>query len=102
MAELWATLLPILLADVLNPVLFAFMVYAAGTQQPLANSSAILAGHTAAYFGAGLILLFAADSITQRLANPQTIDIVIELPIGLALLWAALRSRSDTGKRPFR
>jgi len=36
MAELWASLLPILLADVLNPVLFAFMVYAAGTQQPLA------------------------------------------------------------------
>ena len=100
MAELWATLLPILLADAVNPVLFAFMVYAAGTQQPLANSSAILAGHTLAYFSAGLVLLFAAGSITERLANPQTIDIVIELPIGIALLWAAMRSRSDTGKRP--
>lgn len=100
MTELWAALLPVLLADVVNPVLFAFMVYAAGTRQPLANSSAILAGHTAAYFSAGLVLLFAAESITRRLANPQTMDIVIELPIGLALLWAALRSRSDTGKRP--
>jgi cytochrome c biogenesis protein CcdA len=100
MAELWATLLPILLADVLNPVLFAFMVYAAGTQQPLANSSAILLGHTLAYFSAGLVLLYAAEAITERLANPQTIDIVIELPIGIALLWVALRSRSDTGKRP--
>lgn len=100
MAELWATLLPILLADVVNPVLFAFMVYAAGTRQPLANSSAILFGHTLAYFSAGLVLLYAAETITQRLANPKTIDIVIELPIGIALLWAALRSRSDTGKRP--
>ena len=100
MAELWATLLPILLADVLNPVLFAFMVYAAGTQQPLTNSSAVLAGHTLAYLGAGLVLLFAADSITARLANPQMLDFVIQLPIGIALLWAALRSRSDTGKRP--
>jgi len=100
MSELWAALLPILLADAVNPVLFAFMVYAAGTQQPLLNSSAILAGHTLAYLSAGLVLLFAAGSITERLANPQTVDIVIELPIGIALLWAALRSRSDTGKRP--
>jgi cytochrome c biogenesis protein CcdA len=100
MPELWATLLPVLLADVLNPVLFAFMVYAAGTKQPLANSSTILAGHTVAYFSAGLVLLFAAGRITERLANPQTVDFVIELPIGIALLWAALCSRSDTGKRP--
>lgn len=100
MIELWTALLPILLADVVNPVLFAFMVYAAGTRQPLANSTAMLLGHTAAYFAAGVVLIFAIDSIANRLANPQPIDFLIETPVGLALLWVALRSRSDQGKRP--
>lgn len=31
MPDPWALLLPILLADLLNPVLFAIMVYAVGT-----------------------------------------------------------------------
>jgi hypothetical protein len=50
MSDIWPSLVPILLADVVNPVLFAFMVYAAGTDRPIANSSALLLGHTVAYF----------------------------------------------------
>ena len=54
MYEIWLSLGPILLADVVNPVLFAFMVYAVSTQRPIINSTAILLGHTLAYFSAGL------------------------------------------------
>jgi hypothetical protein len=42
MLDLWAVLIPILLADIVNPVLFAFMVYAVGTDRPLGNSIAAL------------------------------------------------------------
>jgi len=98
--EIWAVLLPILLADVVNPVLFAFMVYAAGTNRPVALSSAMLLGHTAAYFGAGVILAVFMEKIAAYFANPHTVDFVIGFILGLALIWLAFASRKDTGKRP--
>lgn len=98
--EIWTVLFPILLTDVVNPVLFAFLVYAAGTQRPVLLSSAMLAGHTAAYFGAGIVLALFMGKIADYLANPNTVDFAIELVLGVVLLWLAFRTRKDTGKRP--
>jgi len=98
--ENWGLLLPILLSDVLNPVLFTFMVYAAGTRRPVIASGAMLLGHTAAYFVGGIVIAIGLERISERLANPLTIDFVIEFIIAVVLLWLALRSRKDTGKRP--
>ena len=100
MPDIWTTLIPILLADVLNPVLFAFMVYAAGSDRPVAASSAVLLGHTAAYLAAGIALSFGLESLSERLANPKQIDFFIELAVGLVLLWVALKSRSAERKDP--
>jgi cytochrome c biogenesis protein CcdA len=100
MNELWAALIPILLADAVNPVLFAFLVYAAGKDQPVANSVSMLFGHTAAYFCAGILLALGMEQLMERLANPRRIDYFIQLIIGLALLWLAVGSRDNTGKRP--
>ena len=96
----WGILFPILLSDVLNPVLFTFMVYAAGSKRPVFISSAMLLGHTAAYMTCGVILAYSIEKLSARLANPQTIDFVIELVIACGLLWLVLRSRKDKGKRP--
>ena len=96
----WAILFPILLSDVINPVLFTFMVYAAGSKRPVATSSAMLLGHTAAYIISGVILADSIEQLSTRLANPLTIDFVIEFVIGCALLWLLLRMRKDSGKRP--
>ena len=93
-------LFPILLSDVLNPVLFAFMIYAVGSKRPVATSSAMLLGHTAAYMISGVILAYTIEKLSTRLANPQTIDFVIEFVIACALLWLVLRTRKDKGKRP--
>ena len=98
--EVWTVLFPILLTDVVNPVLFAFMVYAAGSNRPVLLSSSMLLGHTAAYFSAGIVLALFMESIAARLANPRVIDFVIELILGLALLWVAFGASKDTGKRP--
>ncbi len=96
----WAILFPILLSDVINPVLFTFMVYAAGSKRPVATSSAMLLGHTAAYIISGVILAYSIEQLSTRLANPLTIDFVIEFVIGCALIWLLLRMRKDSGKRP--
>ena len=96
----WGVLLPILLSDVLNPVLFTFMVYAAGSKRPVFISSAMLLGHTAAYMTSGVVLAYSIEQLSTRLANPQTIDFVIEFVIACGLLWLVLHSRKDKGKRP--
>ena len=96
----WGILLPILLSDVLNPVLFTFMIYAAGSKRPVATSSAMLLGHTAAYISFGVVLAYGIEQMSTRLANPKSIDFAIEFVIALALLWLVLRTRKDKGKRP--
>ena len=98
--EIWSVLFPILLTDVVNPVLFAFMVYAAGSPRPVLLSTSMLMGHTVAYFSAGVMLALFMEKITDYLANPHTIDFVIQFLIALVLLWLALLTRSDQGKRP--
>lgn len=71
MFELLPVLFPILLVDMLNPVLFAVMVFAAGSNRPVTNSAAILIGHTLAYFVAGILVSLGIEQATERLANPQ-------------------------------
>jgi cytochrome c biogenesis protein CcdA len=98
--EIWYVLFPILLTDIVNPVLFAFMVFAAASKRPVLISSSMLLGHTLAYFGAGIILALFMESITDFFANPRRIDFIIELILGGVLLWVAFGARKNTGKRP--
>jgi hypothetical protein len=93
MIETFGILIPFLIADVLNPVLFAFMVYAAGTQRPVVTSAAMLLGHTAAYFGAGIVIALGLEKITHYLANPSSIDYLI------ALSWDCCCSGSPCRRR---
>jgi cytochrome c biogenesis protein CcdA len=95
MFELVAKIVPILLVDFLNPVLFAMLVAAAGTSRPVANSSAMLAGHTLAYFGAGVAIALGFAQVAERLANPRAIDFALSAIIGVALLWMALRVKKE-------
>jgi cytochrome c biogenesis protein CcdA len=94
MLDLWAVLIPILLADVVNPVLFAFMVYAVGSDRPLTNAIAALLGHTIAYLAFGIALAMAFETITGWLSNPKPVDYWLGLLIGVLLIWVAWRARS--------
>ena len=93
MTELLAVIIPLLLVDALNPVLFAVLIYAAATPRPIANSSAMLLGHTLAYFVVGLLASVGVEKLSARLENPQPVDFVIEFILGIAFLYAALASR---------
>ena len=96
MIELLPKLIPLLVIDILNPVLFALLVVAVGTSRPYANSTALIAGHTAAYFLSGIVIALGLTQITARLNNPLPVDYVVELLLGLLLLWAALATRDGT------
>ena len=93
MIDLLPNLIPLLVIDVLNPMLFALMLVAIGTSRPFANSIAFLAGHTASYFVSGILIALGLDRILDRLNNPHPVDFVLELLVGLACLWAALAAR---------
>ena len=98
MNETWTVLIPILITDALNPVLFAFMVFAAGTSRPVVNSSAVLLGHTLAYVSAGVVLALGLERLTHRLLNPHHIDFILSLVVGFLLLWDAFKSGSKDKK----
>ena len=93
MLELIPPLVPLLLVDVLNPVLFALLIVAIGTDRPIAMSTAFLVGHTTAYFASGVAIALALEKVTSRLDNPLPVDFVIELLLGVFLVWAAVQSR---------
>jgi len=95
MIELLPLLVPLLLIDMLNPVLFAVLVFAAGSGRPVANSSAILIGHTLAYFIAGVAVSHGIEQVAERLANPQRIDFILSGVIGAGLLWMVVRTKKD-------
>jgi cytochrome c biogenesis protein CcdA len=95
MIELLAALLPILLVDVLNPVLFAILVFAAGSSRPVANATAILLGHTLAYFFAGIAISFGVEAIMDRLANPQRIDFMISAVVGVLLIVLVIPTKKN-------
>lgn len=90
---MFAALVPLLVVDVINPVLFALMIVAVGTNRPLTNSTALLAGHTFAYICSGIVIALALEQITERFNNPVPVDFLIELLIGLLCLWTAQAAR---------
>ncbi len=95
MTDLLVVLVPILLSDVANPVLFAFMVYLAAEPRGAWLSTMGLLGHTAAYFGSGLIIALAFTEITALVSEPGTISYVIGALLGAVLLWVAWESARE-------
>ena len=99
MIEVLAGLTPILLVDVVNPILFGFMVVAAGTSRPVLLSSSLLLGHTAAYVAAGIGLAMGLDTLIERLENPHDIDFLISLCLGLVCLALAIPAKQPAQKK---
>ena len=95
MFDLFTVVAPILLVDILNPVLFAMLVFAAGSSRPVGNSCAILAGHTIAYFAAGIVIALGMEQLAYRLENPQRIDFVISGLVGAGLLLMVLPTKKE-------
>lgn len=99
MFELFAYLVPIVVADALNPVLAAAVIFALGTPRPYRAAFWVLAGWFVVYFVAGIGLAAGLQRVTEVLANPRPIDFVIQTPIALALIWFAYTT-ARSGENP--
>ena len=91
MGSLILILIPILVADVVNPVLLAAVIFALGSKKPILNANAVLFGWLVLYFISGIILALGLEKISDFLANPRPIDFYIETVIGILLIWLAFR-----------
>lgn len=110
MFELWTVAFPILLVDVANPVLLASVIICATTNRPILHPMLLILGHSLSYLVFGLVLAYGLADVIEELLqpfwlwinNPEPIDFVIGLLIGVALVWAALRwktSPPDTSEK---
>lgn len=90
MYDLLPIVLPILITDVINPVLLAAIIFSLGSSKPFLNSAFILLGWFLLYFAAGIAIALGLDAVIELLANPRPIDFYIEIVIGLLLLWLGL------------
>lgn len=91
MIALVAILVPLLVVDVMNPVLLAAEVYCLGSRRPFANVAALLAGWTAVYLPAGVVIALGLDAVIDLLANPRPVDFAIQTVIAAGLLAFAWR-----------
>ena len=86
MIELIFKLIPILVTDVINPVLLAAVIFALGSNRPYLNSLTILLGWLTVYMISGIILALGLEAITGYLSNPRPIDYWIGIIVGIALI----------------
>ena len=91
MTEPLQAAIPFLLVDIMNPVLLALLVFATTAGRPVANSTAMLLGHTLTYFFAGVALSFAVERIALYLDNPGQSYYVISGILGLFFVWWGLQ-----------
>ena len=104
--DLWAIGLPILIADIANPVLLAGVILGLSAKRPIGTSCAVVIGHTVAYFMFGILIVFGlADLVadllsplTDILNNPEPWHYVAGLVIGLLLIVVAWRWRAAPPK----
>lgn len=105
MIEQLPILIPILLADIINPVLLAAVIYALGGRKPILFSSMVLMGWLIVYFGSGVLLAMGLESIVNFLNNPRPIDFYIESFVAILLLWFGVKllilSKAPAAKKDF-
>lgn len=91
MFQLLPVFIPILLADIINPVLLAAVIYALGGKKPIYYSLMILAGWLVVYFGSGVLLALGLEAMMEFINNPRTIDFYIEIVVAVLLIWFGIR-----------
>ena len=91
MLGLIAVLIPILVTDIINPVLFAAIIFGLGSRQPYLNATLMLLGWFVTYFVVGIVLALGLESIADFLNNPRPVDFYIETVVALLLIWLAVR-----------
>jgi len=91
MLELLPVFLPILLADIINPVLLAAVIFALGLRKPILLSGMVLMGWLLVYFGSGILIAIGLESILSFLNNPRPVDFYIEFLVAGLLFFFGIK-----------
>lgn len=83
--------LPILITDIINPVLLAAVVFALGSRRAFVNAWAVLFGWLIVYFSSGILLALGLEAILAFLENPRPIDFYIQLVVAGLLIWFGIK-----------
>ena len=85
--QLMLFILPLLLTDMINPILFVGVVYGLGSQKHLLNGTLVLFSFFVCYFLTGLILAEGVEYLTQVLHLSEDWDYAIEAFVAILLLY---------------
>lgn len=89
MGQLILILFPILIADILNPVLLAGTIFSLGSKHPLINSLAVLTSYLTTYFLAGVLIAVGLEQFENVFHIPQGFDYILELMVAALLFYIA-------------
>ncbi|MGE0634658.1 MAG: GAP family protein [Pseudobdellovibrionaceae bacterium] len=93
-------LLPILISDIINPVLLAGMIYGLGSQHPFVNTWIISLSFFLSYLAAGLLIAVGLEQLTEILQLTKDFDYTLEFILALLLLYFAWRMYSTENQYP--
>jgi len=103
MIELIIVLIPLLITDVVNPVLLTGVIYSLGSRKPYLNASSVLFGWFLIYFLAGIGIAIGFDALVDLLDNPKPIHFIIQIVVSILLFFFAaklIKSDGNKDKRP--
>lgn len=95
MINLIFVLIPILIADLLNPVLFGGAVYSLGSTRPVINASGVLLSFFVTYFLAGLFIAVSLETLSDYFHLPLGFDYVLELIVAVLLFYFAWKQYKE-------
>lgn len=100
MDQLILILIPILIADILNPVLLAGTIFSLGSKHPLINSLAVLGSFLATYFLSGIIIAVGLEKFENVFHLPPGFDYVLELLVAFLLFYMAYSTFKEGDTHP--
>ena len=89
MGQLFFILIPILIVDILNPVLLAGTIYSLGSRHPLMNALGVLGSYLATYFLAGILMAVGLEQFENAFRIPPGFDYILELIVAALLFYFA-------------
>jgi len=89
MIQILIILFPLLIADMINPVLLAGTIYGLGTKHPFRNTMAIILSFFVTYLISGLIIAIALETLEDYFHLPPYFDYILELIVAALLFYMA-------------
>jgi len=100
MNQLLIVLFPILIADIINPVLLGGTIYTLGSRHPYVNTIAMLLSFLVTYFIAGLIIAVGLETFINEFHIPLYFDYILELIVAGLLFYFAWKQYRQGDQHP--